>query len=135
MLGFIVSGSDSSPVLELVEEALDEIAPAILLAVMGCRVLAVAFGRDHSLDFRIGQFLTDGVGVIALVGEQRCDAVHEHPEQRVEALDIMRLSRRQHETEWAALGVAAGVELAREAAARSAKRLGFLSPLFMPTAQ
>jgi hypothetical protein len=27
------------------------------------------------------------------------------------------------------------VELAREAAARSAKRLGFLSPLFMPTAQ
>jgi hypothetical protein len=94
---------------------------------MGCRVLAVAFGRDHGLDFRIGQFLTDGVGVIALVGEPCCDAVHEHPEQRLEALDIMRLSRRQHETEWAALDLAAGVQLAREAASRSTKRFGLLS--------
>jgi hypothetical protein len=63
LLGFIVSGSDPSPVLELdasdvpsraVEEALDEIAPAIFLAVMGRWVAAVAFGWDHSLDFCIG---------------------------------------------------------------------------------
>jgi hypothetical protein len=47
----------------------------------------------------------------------------------------VRFSTRQDEAERAALGVATGVELGGEAAARSAKRLGFLSPLFMPAAQ
>jgi hypothetical protein len=41
----------------------------------------------------------------------------------------------QDEAERAAFGVAAGVELGGEAAARSAKRLGFLSPFFVPAAQ
>jgi hypothetical protein len=45
------------------------------------------------------------------------------------------LPTRQDESERAALGVAAGMELGDEAASRSARRLGLLSPLFMPNAQ
>ena len=56
-------------------------------------------------------------------------------EQRSEALHIVRLSRCQHEAERETSGIAPGVELGGEAAARSTKRLGLLSPLFMPTAQ
>ena len=47
----------------------------------------------------------------------------------------MRLSGRQDEAERSAFRVAPGMEFGCETAARSAKRLGLLSPLFMPTAQ
>ena len=90
---------------------------------------------DHSLDFGLGQFLTDGVGVVALVRQQRLDSIREHAEQRAEAMDIVRLAGRQHEPERATFGVASSVELGGEAAARSAKRLGLLIPFFSPTAQ
>lgn len=63
------------------------------------------------------------------------DPTGDHPEQRAEPLHIMCLPRRQHEAERAAFRIASGMELGCEAAARSAKRLGLLSPLFMPTAQ
>jgi hypothetical protein len=77
----------------------------------------------------------DGIGVVTLVGEQRFDAVGHHPEQRSEALDIVRLPCRQHEPERAAVSVASGVEFGGEAAARPAKPLVRLIPFFSPTAQ
>lgn len=69
------------------------------------------------------------------VGEERLDLVGDHPEQRREALSIMRLSARQDEAWRSAFRIAPGMEPGCETAARSAKRLGLLSPLFMPTAQ
>lgn len=95
----------------------------------------VALGRDDSLDIGFRQLLADGICVISLVGQQRLDLVSNHSEERAKALDIMGLPRRQDKAERAAFGVAPGVEFGAEAAARSAKRLGFLSPLFIPTAQ
>ena len=56
-------------------------------------------------------------------------------EQRRKAVPIMRLSRRQNEARRTSLGIASGVKPGGEAAARPAKRLGFLKSLFMPTAQ
>jgi len=47
----------------------------------------------------------------------------------------VRLSVSQDEAERPPLRIAPGMELGGEAAARSAKRLGLLRPLFMPTAQ
>lgn len=96
---------------------------------------SVALGRNDSFDLSLGQFLTDGVAVIALVAKEGLDLVADHPEERRKTVDVVRLSRRQDEAERAALGIAPGMEFGGEAAARSAKRLGFLSPLFMPTAQ
>jgi len=91
--------------------------------------------RDHGLSARDGDLGTDGVGVVTAISEQGMDPVSDHAEQRAKALHIMRLSRRQHEAERTAFRIASGMELGGEAAARSAKRLGLLSPLFMPTAQ
>ena len=98
-------------------------------------VAAVAPCGDHSLDAGSDDLLADGIGVIAAVGEERFDPIADHPEQRCKALNVVRLAGRQHEAEWEASGIASCVKLGAEAASRSAKRLGLLSPLFMPTAQ
>jgi len=44
--------------------------------------------------------------------------VGDHPEQWSEGLDVVRLSRRQHEPERPTVSVAAGMEFGGEAAAR-----------------
>ena len=95
----------------------------------------VAFRRNDGLDVGIGDLLANGIGIIALVGEECLDPVSDHSKQRREALNVVRLPGRQHKAERTAFGVASGMEFGGEAAARSAKRLGLLSPLFMPTAQ
>ena len=95
----------------------------------------VAFRRNDGLDVGIGDLLANGIGVIALVGEERLYPIGNHPEQWRKALCVVRLSGRQHEAERTAFCIASGMEFGGEAAARSAKRLGLLSPLFMPTAQ
>jgi hypothetical protein len=134
-----VQGGDPSPILELVEETLGEVAPFILGAVVWDRVSAVAFGRDHGLDISLGDLFADGVGIVTTICEEGLDLVADHAEhhaeQRRKTMHIVGLARRQYEAERETPGIASGVELGSEAAARSAKRLGFLSALFMPTAQ
>jgi len=102
---------------------------------MGDRVASVAFGGYNRLDIGAGDLFANGVSVIAFIGEERLYPVGNHPEQRYKALVVVCLSGRQDEAERPPLRIAPGMELGGEAAARSAKRLGFLSPLFMPTAQ
>lgn len=99
------------------------------------RITAIAFGGDHRLDTCVCDLVADGVGIVAAIGEEGLDLVADHPEQRRKALHIVRLAGRQHEAERSAPGVATGVELGGEAAARASERLCLLSPLFMPTAQ
>jgi len=96
---------------------------------MGDWFASVALGRDDSLDFGAGDLLANGISVVALVGEKRLDLVGGHPEQRREALGIVRLSGRQDEAERSAFRIAPGMELGCKTAARSAKRLDLLSPL------
>jgi len=92
-------------------------------------------GRDHRLDASGLDLFADCIGVVAPVSQEGRDPVGYHAEQRGEALHIVRLPRCQHKAEGEASGIAPCVEFGGEAAARSAKRLGVLSPLFMPTAQ
>lgn len=87
------------------------------------RCSAVASGSNDRLDTRLGKGRVDGVGVIALVHDQRVDPVGQHSEQRSQALYVMGLSRRQNEAQRSALTIAAGVPLDREAASRTAKPL------------
>ena len=95
----------------------------------------VALGGNDRLDTGCGKLCADGVGVVALIREQRVDAVAEHSEQRTKALHVVCLTRRQDEAERPTMSVAAGVELGGEAATRPAKPLGLLIPFFSPTAQ
>lgn len=99
-------------------------------AVVRGGVAPVDFGRDRCLDF-----LADRIGIVSSISQKGRDLVGYHAEQRSAALHIMRLSRCQHEAEREASSIASGVELGVEAASRLTKRLGLLSPLFMPTAQ
>ena len=96
---------------------------------------SVALGRDDGLDFGFGQFFADGVAVILFVPQEGLYLVADHSEERRKTVDIMGLSRRQEVAERASFDIAPCMEFGGEAAARSAKRLGFLRPLFMPTAQ
>jgi hypothetical protein len=50
-------------------------------------------------------------------------------------MDVVRLAGRQDEAEGPAVSVASGMELGGEPAARAAKPLVLLIPLFSPTAQ
>jgi hypothetical protein len=86
---------------------------------------ADCFGGNDSLNVSIGQFLADGICIVALVRQQCLDLMSNQTEQRAKALDIVALARRQDKAERSAFGIAAGVELCAESASRSAKRLGF----------
>lgn len=92
------------------------------------RIATTTLGRDHGSDTVERDLLANGVGVIATIGEQRLGLIGDHPEQRAEALHIVGFARRQDEAERTAFSVTGGVEFRGEPAARSAKRLGRLSP-------
>ena len=65
----VMAGRDASEVLELVEEAFDEIALAV--QVIGHRALlpAVPLGRDVAARAMVGNAFEDGAGVAAAVGD------------------------------------------------------------------
>ncbi len=64
-----MAGRDASEVLELVEEASDEVALAV--QVMGCGALlpAIPLGRDVGARAMVGNELEDGAGVAAAGGD------------------------------------------------------------------
>src|SRR3546814_11369017 len=51
---FVVTGGNAPPVLELAEQALDEVAPAVLRTVVRDWRATVALGGDHRLDIGLG---------------------------------------------------------------------------------
>lgn len=96
-------------------------------------IAPVDLGPDHRRDTCCFDLLADHIGIVAPISQKSLDPAVYHAEQRSEALHIVGLSGCQHEAEREASGIAPCVELGGEAASRSAKRLGLLSPLFMPT--
>lgn len=114
---------------------LEAAALAIVVAVVKGRVAAATLCRDYGPDAVERDLLANGVRVIATIGEQRLGLICDHPEERAEALHVVGFARRQDEAERTVFSVAGGVELRGESTTRSAKRLGRLGPLFMPTPQ
>ena len=90
-----------SPVLEFVEQALDEVAQ-------------VAPGRDDGFDVGFGEFPADGIGIIVPISQQRLDLVSNHSEHWAEALDVVALAWCQDKGERAAFGTASCVEFGAE---------------------
>jgi hypothetical protein len=54
-ISVVMKCGDSAEVLELIEEALDEVAFAIKRKVARSRRLAIRLGRDHRSDFPLGE--------------------------------------------------------------------------------
>lgn len=132
---FYRTGGYPAPVLQLIEQSLDQVAPTIFGTVMRDGVAAVALGRDYRFHACGSDLHADRIGIVAPIGQEGLDPIGDHAEEWCEALHIVCLPRGQHEAEREASGIASGVELGSEASARSAKGLRLPSPLFMPTAQ
>ncbi len=64
-----MAGRDASEVLELVEEAFDEIALAVQVMGYGALLPAIPLGRDVGARAMVGDAFEDGAGVIAAVGD------------------------------------------------------------------
>lgn len=85
-MAFIVSGGDPAPVFELVEQSLDQVAPAVFGPVVQSRRAAVGLGADHRFDSCFGDLVTDGVGIVAAISKEGLDPITDHAEQRSKAL-------------------------------------------------
>ena len=67
--GFVLASGNPAPVLQLVEQTLDQVAPAVFLSVVRDWVAAVALRGDQRFDAGSGDLLADGIGIIAAIGQ------------------------------------------------------------------
>lgn len=66
---FVVTGGDTTILLEFSEKPLDEIALAIEREIGLARLFAVGFRRDHGGDAAGVERIDEPIGVVALVGK------------------------------------------------------------------
>lgn len=128
----VVACGDGAEVLELVEEAFDEVALAIERGVDGALNLAVALGRDVRGGAVGGDQLENGAGVVAAVGD--CVAGRaEIGQQRGHGGFVGGLARAEQEAQWQAAGIDDDVDLGAQSAARSSDGV-IRTPFFPPAA-
>ena len=112
-----VASSDAAKLLEPVEHALDTISVLVDFEIAGGRVLPIGLWRNDGANTPDEQFLTNRVGIIALVGKKQPRPVNWHCQKVWNSGEIGDLATRQDKTKRAALTVCAGVDFARKAAA------------------
>jgi hypothetical protein len=128
----VVSGGDTSEVLQLVEQALDEVAPSVEGVVDRALLPSVALGRDVRPGAVFGDQIEDGLGVIAAVGDGiggRIEAV----EQDGHGGFVGRLTRGQDEPDRQAVGIGDGVDLRAQSSTRPTDGV-IRAPFFPPAA-
>src|SRR3954453_14803084 len=143
-----ISCGDASKALQPVDQALDDVALAVCLAVEVGLAALVGFGRDHRRDAALAQSEPDAPAAVGLVTSQLgrpqarpspadapdCAAI----DQGGDLLAVMHLAAGQGERDRLAVALAAHMDLGREAAARAAERLipgaGFTTRLARPGA-
>lgn len=118
---FVVACGDSAKVLELVEEAFDEIAFAVACEVAVALGLAIGLGRDHGGDLAPVERVDQRIGVVSLVADQ-CPWIGAI-DQRFCASQIVGLPWREHHRDRVAKSIDERVDLGRQPAAGSADRL------------
>ncbi len=108
--GLVVARGDSAELFEFAEEILDQMARLVELAVEIGRRAAVCHRRDHGGFAGGGEPLAHSfVGIESLVGDQQVGC--HMRQQGIGAVQIMRLSRRQHEAQRIAERVDEGMDL------------------------
>src|SRR5215212_628852 len=130
-VGFVVAGGDGTELFQLGEGVLDQVAPAVHVAVEVDGGLAVGLGRDHRGGAAGVKLRPEPVGVEGFVAEQ--GAEDGALDQRRHADGVVALARQQDEAHQIAEGVREGDDLGGQAAARAADRL-VLGPPFAPLA-
>ena len=112
----VVAGGDTAEVLQLGEEALDQVALAIEALAEAGLPLAVAFGRDVGRGALVLDQFSDAVSVVGFVG-QHDGARTKMVKQPVGDLPVVCLPCGQAEPDREPLGIDDDVDLGREAAA------------------
>src|ERR671917_778494 len=130
-VGFVVAGGDGPELLQLGEGVLDEVAPAVHVAVEADGGLAVGLRRDHRGGAAIVKPCSEPVRVERFVAEQSAEG--DALDQRLHADAVVALAGQQDEAHRIAEGVDEGDDLGRQPAARAADGL-ISSPPFAPLA-
>jgi hypothetical protein len=118
---FVVAGGDGTKVLELVEEALDEVAFAIEREIALTLGFSVGLWRNHRSDSSPGERVDQWIGVVGLVAEQ--GAGIDGVDQRLGASQIVALTRREDQFDGIAQRIDKSVDFGSQSAARSADGL------------
>ena len=84
LYGFGITGGDPAPVLQLIEELLDQVAPAVFYTSVRLALAGMTASAGS------GVLLKDGSGVVAAVSEKRFDLITDHSEQRHKAVNVVR---------------------------------------------
>jgi len=116
--GLFVAGRDASELLEIIEEALDEIAFGVKREIAVAFDLAVRLGRDDRADFARLYALDEAIGVVTLVAEHGFG--FDLGGQRLGLRDVVGLAAGQGERQRIAERVDDRVDFRRQAAARTA---------------
>jgi hypothetical protein len=111
----VVASSDAAEVLQLREEALDQVALAVEALAEAGFSAPVALGRDVGRGALVLDQLADAIGVVGLI-RQHDGSRDEMVEQRVGDLPVMHLPCRQAEPDREPLRVDDDVDLGREPA-------------------
>lgn len=130
----VVAGGDGSVDLEITEHALDAIA--LFVERRSCSICTRRFDRpgDDCLDLPFGKVGTDGVNILAFVGEQRERCPLWQVDEVIKRFAVCCLADSQVEGERSSEGISQAVKLTGEPAPRAAKSAS-MSPPFPPAAE
>lgn len=130
----VIAGCDASPVFEPAPEALDEIAGAVGIAIVGGRALAAAGRRDHDLGVLPRDGGADRVAVVTAIGDQPVEATAGGPDQCRRHRHVAGVAGRDKQHAGAPNGVGQPMNFADAPAARGADVLRE-GPPFAPAAE
>jgi len=130
----VISRGDGAVDLEMSDHAFDAVALAIdALVPMDFR-FACRFGRDAATDARVVQAGTDGICVIALIGEEIARPLVGKRNHIFERRAVCGFAGCEMEDEREPSGITETMNFTGEPAPRAAKSL-FASPPFAPAAE
>ena len=116
---FIVARGDAAVMFDLIEEPLDQVSLSIEVRAEDDGIHAVALGRDVGPSATLDQVGPDLVDVIGPVPQQH-GAARQALKQLFDQARVVRLSGREGQSHWQALGIDDGVDLGRQSASGAA---------------
>ena len=124
----VVTCCDASELLGLIEEPFDEVARLVEERAEADRVLAVGLWWDVGPCLPLGYGIAQGVGIIALVGEQH-RALRQFRDQVHSGSDVTHLFCREHQLDRPAFRVDKSMDFGCQPASRSTETMISI-PLF-----
>jgi hypothetical protein len=124
--GLVVTRGDTPEMLELADEALDDVALFVEMPVVGDGLGTTGVRRDDGEGADFGDGLADAVGVVRLVGDDVLGTLA--VEQGLGLRGVVHLTCGEDDADELAQGVDQQVQLAAQPATRAANRLRIRAP-------